>query len=125
MTTLPIDIIIKRMTYNNYQTANLVRPLFIVTPSARYVQFSNRVRWLISDDAQGMNSDAYEMYVLSECIRHKYQVKYVSQAPLTRLFYHFNRHRLELIMGTEQIFKYVADVYDPDSDVAIPATYDK
>ena len=91
------------MTYNNYQTANLVRPLFIVTPSARYVQFSSRVRWLISDDAQGMNSDTYEMYVLSECIRHKYQVKYVSQAPLTRLFFHFNRHHLEQIMDKEHI----------------------
>ena len=125
MTTLPIDIINKLMTYNSHPTADLVRPLFIVTPYARYVQFSSRVRWLISDDEQGMNSDAYEMYVLSKCIRHKYQVKYVSQAPLTRLFCHFNRHHLELIMGEEQIFKYVADVYDPDSDVAIPATYDK
>ena len=69
-----------------------------------------------SDDEQGMNSNAYEMYVLSKCIRHKYQVKYVSQAPLTRLFFHFNRHHLEQIMDKEHIFKYVDDDYDPESD---------
>ena len=86
------------MTYNSHPTADLVRPLFIVRPYARYVQFSSRVRWLISDDEQGMKSDANEMYVLSKCIRHKYQVKSVSQAPLTRLFSHFNRHHLEQVM---------------------------
>ena len=86
MTTRPIDIINKTMTYNSNPTADLVRPLFIVTPYARYVQFNSRVRWLISDDELGMNSEAYEMYVLSKRIRHKCQVKYFSQAPLTRLF---------------------------------------
>ena len=124
MTTLPIDRINKLMTYNSHPTADLVRPLFIVTPYARYVQFSSRVRWLISDDEQGMNSDAYEMYVLSKCIRHKYQVKYVSQAPLTRLFFHFNRHHLEQIMEKEQIFKYVDVDYDPDSVVESLAVYE-
>ena len=69
-----------------------------------------------------MISDAYEVYVLSKCIRHKYQVKYVSQAPLTRLFFHFNRHHLEQIMDKEHIFKYVDDAYDPNSDVEILAT---
>ena len=64
MTTLPLDIFNKVMPYNSHPTADLVRPLFIVTLYARYVQFSSRVRWLISDDEQGMNSDAYEMYVL-------------------------------------------------------------
>ena len=71
MTTLPIDIINKLLTYNSHPTADLVRPLFIATPYARYVQFSSRVRWLISDDELGKNSDAYEMHVLSKCIRHK------------------------------------------------------
>ena len=124
MTTRPIDIINKTMTYNSNPTADLVRPLFIVTPYARYVQFSSRVRWLNSDDELGMNSEAYEMYVLSKRIRHKYQVKYVSQAPLTRLFFHFNRHHLEQIMDKEQIFKYVDDDYDPHADVEILAVYE-
>ena len=71
-----------------------------------------------------MNSEAYEMNVLSKCIRLKYQVKYVSQAPLTRLFFHFNRHHLEQIMDKEQIFKYVTNDYDPNSDVEILAVYE-
>ena len=65
------------------------------------------------------------MYVLSKCIKQKYPVKYVSQAPLIRLFFRFNRHHLELIMDKEQIFKYVDDDDDPDSDVEIPAMYEK
>ena len=112
------------MTYNSHPTADLVRPLFIVTPYARYVQFSSRVRWLISDDELGLNSETYEMYVLSKRIGHIYQVKYVSQAPLTRLFFQFNRHHLEQIMDKEQIFKYVHDDYDPHSDVEILAVYE-
>jgi hypothetical protein len=114
MTTLPLDIINKVMTYNSHPTADLVRPLFIVAPYTRYVQFSSRVRWLSSDDELGTNSDAYEMYVLSKCSRHKYHVNYVSQSPLTRLLFHFNRHHLEQILDKEQIFKSVDD-YDPDS----------
>ena len=64
------------------------------------------------------------MYVLSKCIKQKYQVKYVSQAPLIRLFFHFNKHHLEQIINQEQIFKYVDDDYDPDSDVEILAVYE-
>ena len=64
------------------------------------------------------------MNVLFKCFRHKYQVKYVSQAPLTRLFFQFNRHHLELIMDQEQIFKYVDYDYDPDSYVEILAVYE-
>ena len=124
MTTLPLDIFNKVMTHNRHPTADLVRPLFIVTPYARYVQFSSRARWLISDNELGMHSDAYEMCVLSKCIRHKYQVKYVSQAPLTRLFFHFNRHHLEQILDKEQIFRYVDDDCDPDYDVDILAMYE-
>ena len=124
MTTLPNDIISKLLTYNSHPTADLVRPIVIVTSHARYVQFISRVRWLISDDGLGMNSEAYEMYVLSKCIRHKYQVKYVIQAPLTRLFFHFNRHHLEQIIDKEQMSKYVTDDYDTDSDVEILAVYE-
>ena len=124
MTTLPIDIINKLTTHNSHPTTDLVKPLFIVTPYARYVQFNSRVRWLSPDDELGMNSDAYEMYLLSKRIRHKYQVKYVSQAPLTRLFFHFNRHHLEQIMDKEKIFKCVHDDCDPDSGVEILAVYE-
>ena len=84
MAILPIDIINKLMTYNSHRTTDLVRPLVIATSYARHVQFNSRVRRLISDDELGINSEAYEMYVLSKCIRHKCQVKYVNQAPLTR-----------------------------------------
>ena len=55
------------------------RPLIIHTAWARYIHLNQGVRWLISDDAANTNSDAYDMYVLSKCIRHKLQVKYISE----------------------------------------------
>ena len=50
------------------------------------------------------------MYVMSKCIKHLYQVTYVSQAPLAKLFYNFSRDYIEQILETrKKIFKYADD----------------
>ena len=42
------------------------------------------------------------MYVISQCIKHLYQVTYVSQAPLAKLFYNFSRDYIEQILETRK-----------------------
>ena len=52
-----------------------------------------------------MNGDAYEMYVLSKCIRQKHHVQYISGAKtLDKLFYHFNRDLICTGIVTVQLF---------------------
>ena len=98
MKTLPIDKVNQLLGHNSHRTDDLIRPLIVETTYARYIQFIHRVRWWIGDDTSNTNSDAYEMYVRSKCIKHKSQVKYVSQAkPLDKLCYRFNRHPSEQI----------------------------
>ena len=81
------------------------------------IHINQGVRWLISDDSVHMNSNAYEMYVLSKCIRHKHQVKYIREVKsLGKVFYHFNRGRIVEALAREFILKFAGNDYDSESD---------
>ena len=91
MTTLPREIINRIMLFHSQPTTGMIRPFSIQTALAMYMHQNQHVCWLISNESANMNSNAYEMYVLSKCIRHKDQVKYISEAKtFDKLFNHSN-----------------------------------
>ena len=54
-----------------------------------------------------MNINDYEMYVLSQRIRHKRQLKYINEVKtLVRMLYHFNKYLITEALAREFILKY-------------------
>ena len=55
------------------------------------IHLNQSVIWLISYDSANMHINAYDMYVLSKCIRHKHQLKNIDKMKsVDKLFYKLN-----------------------------------
>ena len=64
-----------------------------------------------------MNINDYEMYVLSQRIRHKRQLKYINEVKtLVRMLYHFNKYLITEALAREFILKYADYGYDTETD---------
>ena len=81
------------------------------------IHLNQSVIWLISYDSANMHINAYDMYVLSTCIRHKRHVKHIAKVTtLDRMFFHFNNDLNTEALARELILKYAEDDYESDSD---------
>ena len=117
MTPLPIDVIDKNMLFQSHPIADMIILSIIRTAWASYMHLNQGVRWLVADDSANMNSNAYEMYVLSKCIRHKHQVRYISDVKtLDRLFYNFNSFLITDALARELTLQYAYDDYLAECD---------
>ena len=84
----------------------------------------DRVRWLISDHGNTMNSNAYEQYVFTKCLLRKYQVKFISQThSFDNSLYHCNRYMPTRTLSGNIILTYVDEYEHSNKDYDEAAEY--
>ena len=115
MTKLPEAVYNKIMLFNSHPTADIIRDCIVEAGEGRFIH-RGRAEWLIGDtDYDG--ADDYEVYVLSKCLQHKYQVKYLSRIPCLDAYYqHSNRRILAEAVTRDLLLMYVDDDYGTADD---------
>ena len=105
MTRLPLSIYNRIMLFTSHPTADIIRECIVEAGEGRFIH-RGRAEWLIGDtDYDG--SDDYEVYVITKCLKHKYQVKYVSRIPHLDIYYqHFNRKILAEAVTRDLLLMY-------------------
>ena len=108
MISLPQSIYNRIMLFNSHPTADIIRECIVDTGEERFIH-RGRAEWLIGDtDYDG--ADDYEVYVITKCLKHKYQVKYLSRIPSLDTYYkHFNREIISKAVTRDLLLMYVED----------------
>ena len=94
MTALPIDIMYMIVQFHAHPTVDIIRPWIHKLRGQATSTLTNVSDCLIFDDSANTNSNAYEMYAISQCIRHKRQVRYLCEVKtLHGVLYNFLNSR--------------------------------
>ena len=73
MTMLTNELYNKIMLFNSHPTADMIRECITEAGEGKFIHRGN-VEWLIGDtDYDG--ADDCQVYVITKCLKHKYQVK--------------------------------------------------